>query len=203
MMIMRLHFPEQLTQMERFFLTAWADFPLQSLGCNILEITVSSNNKADSPCVLIIKLSHSLCNHPDSSSTYWKQPVNPIITRRIPFTWFQTPFLYWSHYQIILTPHPHHRFLSTSSSLTSLPFAPPTPPPPPTSSSFNIPSLHWFSSSPQFGIFLSSLRGSILFNSCHTERFCSLSWGSGETLCQTARERKKKRGRQNHCKVAD
>lgn len=30
--------------------------------------------------------------------------------------------------------------------------------------------------------FLSSLWESILFNSCHTERFCSLSRGSGETL---------------------
>lgn len=57
---------------------------------------------------------------------------------------------------------------------------------PPTFSStyLKIPFLHRFSPSPPFlwDFFLSSLWESILFNSCHTERFCSLSRGSGETL---------------------
>lgn len=71
MMITTLPFPEQLTQIERFFLTARVNFPPQSLGCNIFRNNTQQNNKADSPRVLIIKLSHSLlCSHPDSSSTY-------------------------------------------------------------------------------------------------------------------------------------
>lgn len=37
-------------------------------------------------------------------------------------------------------------------------------------------------------IFLSSSLQSILLNSCHTERFCSLSRASGEMLCQAERK---------------
>lgn len=53
-----------------------------------------------------------------------------------------------------------------------------------------LPCIDFLSALLSSGVFRSSLWESILFNSCHTERFCSLSWGSGETLCQT-----EKRGR--------
>ena len=73
----------------------------------------------------------------------------------------------------------------------------------PISSYFKIPSSHWFfffflpPLSPLFlwdFFFLSCMWESILFNSCHTERFCSLSRGSGGNALSDGEEKKKKVG---------
>lgn len=106
------------------------------------------------------------------------------------FTWSQMLWSYWSFHHLSLSPSQ-----LVSSSLTVLlsfllspfcfipapRFLPILKP---------LPCIDFLSALLSSGVFRSSLWESILFNSCHTERFCSLSWGSGETLCQT-----EKRGR--------
>ena len=66
-MITRLPLPEQLTQIERFFLTAWVNSPPRSLGCNIFQNSTQQNNKADSPSVLISKRRLS-CSQPTQTA---------------------------------------------------------------------------------------------------------------------------------------
>lgn len=134
MMIVRLPLPEQLTQMERFFfLTAWADFPPQSLGCNILEITLSRTTRQTLP---VCSLSSSLTASSATTQTAaaltagLKPACESHINQEDAVHMVSDAVLVLISLSDQSDPPPHHRhrFLSTSSSLTSLPFAPPQPP---------------------------------------------------------------------------
>lgn len=171
-----------------------------SLLVAMFRNNTQQNNKADTPSVLISKLclSHSLgCKHPHSSTLLWdsNQPVSLLLDTMLSETYRKRGCL-WIRLSIslldfrcfslqlnLLFLNPHS-FLWQSSRPPLSSSLSVTPPPTFSSTYLKIPFLHRFSPSPPFlwDFFLSFLWESILFNSCHTERFCSLSRGSGETL---------------------
>lgn len=203
-MITTLPFPEQLTQIERFFWQLELTSRPQSLGCNIFEITLSRTTRQTLPvCSLSSSLTASSATtqtvaaltaglKPDCfvSVRIPRSPAEINVSGskrsiRIPFTWFQMLFCYWSFHQ--LNPVFLHFLSASSFPLTFLLFFFPAPPLLPILKS--LPCIDFLPPLFSSGIFLSSLWESILLNSCHTERFCSLSGGSGETLCQTERKK--------------
>lgn len=168
MMIMKLPFPEQLTQIEIFFLTAWVNFPPQSLGCNIFEITLSTTTRRILP---VCSLSSSL-----TASTATAQTAAALTVRLQPDCFFsvwiqrsQADIVFGSNEALGNHSHGFKCFEIIDHFITSVPsfsisslllilFPRPSPfcspfsfslyPGSSISSYFKISSLHWFYFSP-------------------------------------------------------
>lgn len=209
-MITRLPLPEQLTQIERFFLTAWVNFPPRSLGCNIFQNSTQQNNKADSPSVLISKLRLSRSQPTqtavltvglelatETSAFGSNEALGRCVHAFKCFFFFLLSICSLAQSSLPLFPSPCQS-VSSPHHLS------------PISSYFKTPSSHWFFSAlPSLlfscGIFFSPACESPFCSTVATQNGSAV-WAEtlGERLCQT--ERNKKRvggGRRNHCKVAD